>query len=290
MSNTKPCSSDPKTYSKNRRKKEKKKNTSLQLSAAQAEFLRKQRNDKILIRSIQWLIFIGFLIIWEIAAGQEWINSFIFCSPSIIAKCFWEMLQGGTLFQHVGITLLETFVSFAIVILGSILIAILLWWNPKLSKIMEPYLVILNSLPKSALAPILIVWLGANYQTIIVCAISVAIFGSILNIYTGFITVEPDKLKLIQTLGGNRFNCLRLVVIPGSLENILSVMKVNIGLCLVGVIIGEFLAARAGLGYLIIYGSQVFKMDWVLLAIILLCIIAMLLYAILQAFEKKIRF
>lgn len=170
-----------------------------------------------------------------------------------------EMLQDGILFQHIGITLLETLVSFAIVILGSIFIAVLLWWNPKLSKILEPYLVILNSLPKSALAPILIVWLGANYKTIIVCAISVAVFGSILNIYTGFITVEPDKIKLIQTLGGNRFDCLRLVVIPGSLENILSVMKVNIGLCLVGVIIGEFLAARAGLGYLIIYGSQVFN-------------------------------
>ena len=150
-------------------------------------------------------------------------------------------------------------------------------------------MVILNSLPKSALAPILIVWLGANYKTIIVCAISVAIFGSILNIYTGFITVEPDKLKLIRTLGGNRMDCLRLVVIPASRENILSIMKVNIGLCLVGVIIGEFLAARAGLGYLIIYGSQVFKMDWVLLGIILLCIIAMILYLILQKIEKKFR-
>lgn len=275
---------------KGHRKRKCKDNSISQISTEQAEFLRKQRNDKVLICSIRWLIFIGFLILWEIAAGQEWINSFIFCSPSIIAKCFWEMLQSGTLFQHVGITLLETFVSFAVVILGSILVAILLWWNPKLSKILEPYLVVLNSLPKSALAPILIVWLGANYQTIIVCAISVAVFGSILNIYTGFVTIEPEKIKLIQTLGGNRFDCLRLVVIPGSLENIFSVMKVNIGLCLVGVIIGEFLAARAGLGYLIIYGSQVFKMDWVLLAIILLCIIAMLLYAVLQAFEKKRRF
>ena len=132
--------------------------------------------------------------------------------------------------------------------------------------------------------------MGANYKTIIVCAISVAVFGSILNIYTGFATVEPDKHKLIRTLGGTRLDCLRLVVIPSSLENILSIMKVNIGLCLVGVIIGEFLAARAGLGYLIIYGSQVFKMDWVLLGIILLCIIAMGLYSLLQYLEKKWHF
>lgn len=259
----------------------------MEVSKEQAEFLQKQKRNNIQIRGIQWMIFIGFLVLWEVTADLGLINSFIFCSPAIIAKCFWEMLWEGSLFMHIGITLLETIVSFCIVILSSIVIAILLWWNPKLSKILEPYMVILNSLPKSALAPILIVWLGANYKTIIVCAISVAVFGSILNIYTGFVMVEPDKLKLIQTLGGSRLDCLRLVVIPASLENILSVMKVNIGLCLVGVIIGEFLAARAGLGYLIIYGSQVFKMDWVLLGIILLCIIAMILYAILQKIEKK---
>ena len=231
------------------------------VSPEQAAFLRKQRNDRLQIRTIQWMLFAVFLISWELASDFGCINSFIFCSPSIIGSCFIQMLRDGMLFQHIGITLLETIISFCIVILVSILIAIALWWNPKLSKIVEPYMVILNSLPKSALAPILIVWLGANYKTIIVCAISVAIFGSILNIYTGFITVEPDKLKLIQTLGGNRMDCLRLVVIPASLENILSIMNVNIGLCLVGVIIGEFLAARAGLGYLIIYGSQVFTCD-----------------------------
>lgn len=231
------------------------------VSPEQAAFLRKQRNDRLQIRTIQWMLFAVFLISWELSSDFGCINSFIFCSPSIIGSCFIQMLRDGMLFQHIGITLLETIISFCIVILVSILIAIALWWNPKLSKIVEPYMVILNSLPKSALAPILIVWLGANYKTIIVCAISVALFGSILNIYTGFITVEPDKLKLIQTLGGNRMDCLRLVVIPASLENILSIMKVNIGLCLVGVIIGEFLAARAGLGYLIIYGSQVFTCD-----------------------------
>ena len=267
-------------------KREWKRETVENLSIEQQKYLRKIKSDKIQIRTMQWSVFTVFLIAWEVAARCEWINSFIFCSPSIVLRCFLEMIQNGSLFRHIGITVVETMIGFAIVIVGSILIAIVLWWNPKLSKVIEPYMVILNSLPKSALAPILIVWLGANYKTIIVCAISVAIFGSILNIYTGFVTVEADKLKLIQTLGGSRFDCLRLVVIPSSMENILSVMKVNIGLCLVGVIIGEFLAARAGLGYLIIYGSQVFKMDWVLLGIILLCVIAMILYSILQKLEK----
>ena len=162
------------------------------------------------------------------------------------------------------------------------------WWNETLSKVLEPYLVILNALPKSALAPVLIVWLGSNKTTIIVCAMSVAIFGSILNIYTGFINVDADKIKLVQTLKGNRLQCLSLVVLPSNVPNIISVMKVNIGLCLVGVVIGEFLSAREGLGYLIIYGSQTFKMSNVLLSIFILCIIAMILYIILQKLEKRL--
>ena len=155
-------------------------------------------------------------------------------------------------------TLYETIVSFLLVILISMLLAILLWTIPKLSEILDPYLVVLNSLPKSALAPLLIVWLGANRTTIIVAGISVAIFGSILNLYTCFSNVDPEKIKLIYTLQGNRFHALTKAVIPSCIPSIISMMKVNIGLCLVGVIIGEFLAARNGLGYLIIYASQTF--------------------------------
>lgn len=168
----------------------------------------------------------------------------------------------------------------------SLLIAILLWWNTTLSEIFEPYFVILNSLPKSAMAPIFIVWLGNNMKTIIITAISVAIFGSILNLFTSFQTTDPDKLKLIYTLHGNRLDCLTKVILPINFPAILSILKVDIGLCLIGVVIGEFLAARKGLGYLIIYGSQVFKMDWVMLSIVLLCLIAALLYGILNRLEK----
>ena len=139
--------------------------------------------------------------------------------------------------------------------------AVALWFSPKLSEILDPYLVVLNSLPKSALAPLLIVWLGANTTTIIVAGMSVAIFGSILNLYTSFTTVDPEKIKLIYTLHGSKFHALTKVVVPSSIPAIISTMKVNIGLCLVGVIIGEFLAARDGLGYLIIYASQTFSWE-----------------------------
>ena len=197
-----------------------------------------------------------------------------------------ELFLTGDLLKHIGITLAETFGSFFLVASISLFIAILLWWNTTLSEIFEPYFVILNSLPKSAMAPIFIVWLGNNMKTIIITAISVAIFGSILNLFTSFQTTDPDKLKLIYTLHGNRLDCLTKVILPINFPAILSILKVDIGLCLIGVVIGEFLAARKGLGYLIIYGSQVFKMDWVMLSIVLLCLIAALLYGILNRLEK----
>jgi NitT/TauT family transport system permease protein len=169
-----------------------------------------------------------------------------------------------------------------------IIVAVILWWNDNISKVLEPYLIVLNSLPKSALAPVFIVWLGNNMKTIIVAAISVAVFGSIITLYSDFKSVEEDKIKLIYTLGGNKRDVLTKVVIPANIPSIISLMKVNIGLSLVGVIIGEFLAAKAGLGYLIIYGSQVFKLDWVILSIVVLCIVATGLYKLLVLFEKKV--
>ena len=258
------------------------------LSKSQETYVKNIKRKHNLIRIYQFAILICFFILWEYTARHHIINDFIFCSPSKLAATFIHMVKDGSLFYHIGITLYETLIGFVIVIIGSLLIATLFWWNETISKVLEPYLVILNSLPKSALAPVLIVWLGANKVTIIVCALSFAIFGSILNVYTGFVNVDPDKIKLIKTLRGTRFQCLKLVVLPSNIPNILSIMKVNIGLCLVGVVIGEFLAAREGLGYLIIYGSQTFKMSNVLLSIFILCIIAMLLYIILHHLEKKL--
>ena len=156
----------------------------------------------------------------------------------------------------------------------------------KISEILDPYFVVLNSLPKSALAPLLIVWLGANTTTIIIAGMSVAIFGSVLSLYTTFESVDQGKLWLIYTLHGSKRQALTKVVLPSSIPAIISNMKVNIGLCLVGVIIGEFLAARSGIGYLIIYSSQVFKMDWLLMSICILCVFSMLLYALINAVEN----
>ncbi len=252
----------------------------------QTEYLQREKIKRYTILSIRFLLLIMFLIIWEFATRFDIIDGFIFSSPSKVALAFVNLLKDGTLITHITTTLTETIVSFSLVILFSILVSVFLWFFSSLSKVLDPYLVIMNSLPKSALAPLLIVWLGANSLTIIVAGISVAIFGSVLSLHSVFQQVDPNKIKLIYALGGKKYHALFKVVLPSSIPSLFNIMKVNIGLCLVGVIIGEFLAARNGLGYLIIYSSQVFKMDWLLLSIVLLCIMAMLLYAIINIFER----
>lgn len=257
------------------------------LSDAQLAYLNHHRKKERFIQLARIFALCAFLCIWELASFTGLIDSFIFSSPSQVLLCFWSMILDHSIFMHIGVTLYETILSFVLVTLFSLLFVILLWFNPTLSSILEPFLVILNSLPKSALAPLLIVWLGATQRTIIVAGMSVAIFGCILNLHTSFTSVDPESLKLIYTLGGNKIQALCKIVIPSCTPSIISNMKVNIGLCLVGVIIGEFLAARKGLGYLIIYSSQVFKMDWLLMSIVLLCVMAIALYGTIGFIEKR---
>lgn len=229
------------------------------LSENQIRYLKAHKRHHHLVSLFRLLLIVSFLNLWELAAREQWIDVFFFSSPSGIILYLYQMFADHSFFTNTGITLLETLVSFLLVTILSLLMATLLWYINSLAEILEPYLVILNSLPKSALAPLLIVWLGTGTNTIIVAGISVAIFGSIISLYTGFSQADPEMLKLIYTLGGNRRDALVKVILPSSVPLILSNMKVNIGLSLVGVIIGEFLAARRGLGYLIIYGSQVFS-------------------------------
>lgn len=238
------------------------------------------------IKFCRFLVFALFLILWETAANLSWIDAFFFSSPSRIIGCILSMGRTGELFTHIGYTLAETVLSFFFVMLLTVVCASLLWFSKSLAAIFEPTLVILNSLPKSALAPLFIVWLGTGMKTIIVAGISVAVFGSVISLYTQFYQTNPEMEKLIITLGGNKWDIYRKIVLPFSVPTLINSMKVNIGLSLVGVVIGEFLAARRGLGYLIIYGTQVFKLDMVISSIIILCIIAYGLYFGIQKLEK----
>lgn len=256
------------------------------LSEKQKAYLQSVKRNSVLTQVSRILLFFLFLGFWEGCARLGIIDSFIFSSPSQIVTAMGEMIQDGTLVKHVSITLAETFISFGLVTVLGIACAVILWAFPRLSAVLEPYLVVLNSLPKSALAPLLIVWLGSSMKTIILAGISVAIFGAVLNLYTGFCETDPDKLKLIQTLGGTKKDALLKVILPASVPLILSVMKVNIGLSLIGIVIGEMIGSKSGLGYLIIYSSQVFQLTVMIMSIVILCVIAILLYGMISLLQR----
>lgn len=194
-----------------------------------------------------------------------------------------------SLFLHTGVTLTETLVSFFLCTLISLITALFLWSDPLAAQVFEPFLVLLNSLPKSALAPLLLVWLGSRMRMVVTAAVSIAVFGSVMTLYTGFNQMDHDKIRLIFSLGGSKKDVLTKVLLPGSLPLLMSTMKVNIGLCLVGVIIGEFLSAKAGLGYLITYASQTFEMTKLMSSLIILCLLSWILYQGVTILEKRLR-
>lgn len=257
-------------------------------SKNQKAFIRREKNHRISVIVMRIVILIFLLCLWQVLAWIGVVNDFIFSSPIKMGNYLIEACMDKSLFYHTSVTLFETIVSFLFVTILGLLLSIILWSSRKTSEILEPYLVVLNSLPKSALAPVLIVWLGNNRKTVIVTGILIAVFSAAITMTTSLNQTDTEKIKLIQSMGGSRLDVLCKVAIPSSIPVLIATMKVNIGLCLVGVIIGEFLAADAGLGYLIIYGSQTFKMTMVMSSIIVLCILSAFLYQAIAMIEKRV--
>ncbi|MEA1959880.1 MAG: ABC transporter permease [Bacillota bacterium] len=251
-------------------------------------YLRSRYRHYVLVLVSQMLILIGFVLLWELVADRRWIDPFITSQPTRMWATLLHLHQNGTLYTHVGVTLMETFWGFSLGMLGGFLCAVLLWWSRMFQEISEPYLVILNALPKVALGPVLIVWLGNGSAAIIGMAILISIVVTIISMVSGFMEVDPDKIKLLHSFGASRLQILLKVVLPSSLNSIIAAFKVNVGLCLVGVIMGEFLVSQAGLGYLIVYGSQVFKLDLVMTSILILAVIAAILYIIVSYVGKRL--
>ncbi len=255
-------------------------------SKEQLAFLLREKRAKTKITVIQIAILVLFFLVWEVAANTKLIDPFIFSQPSRMMSACIQLMLDGSLFRHINTTFTETVIGF---LLGTILgtaTAILLWWSPLLSKVSEPYLVVLNALPKTALAPIIIVWIGNSPKSIIAVALLTSTVVTIMNVLNGFLQVDEEKIKLIQIFGGTKGQILRKVILPANIACILNALKINVGLSFVGVIVGEFLVAQSGLGYLIIYGSQVFKLDWVMLSVILLGIMASVMYQCIAFIEK----
>ena len=251
-------------------------------------YLKKIKLRNFFIKLTQILILIVFLIVWQLLSDHKIINSFIFSSPIKVFNTIINLHTTGDLYNHILITVWETFISFILGTLIGILIASIMWWNKFLAKVIDPYLTVLNSLPKVALGPILIIWVGAGMRSIIVMALLISTIITIINVYQGFINIDPIKIKLMQTFKATKSQIYFKLILPGTLSNIISCFKVNISMSLIGVIMGEFLVSKEGIGYLIMYGSQVFNLDLVITGTIILCIVAAIMYSLVLYIEKKL--
>ncbi|MEA4902673.1 ABC transporter permease [Desulfitobacterium sp.] len=249
-------------------------------------FLRSIRREKLWVRITQLLIVSVAFALWEILADARIVDPFITSQPSRIIKTIGQLYQEGALFGHIAITCWETIVGFVLGTLLGTLIAIILWWSKFLSKVSEPYLVILNSLPKIALGPVFIVWIGAGPAAIIVMTLAISLIVTIMEVLNGLLSIDQEKIKLVQTFGGSKYQVLTKVLLPASLPTIINALKINVGLSWVGVIVGEFLVSKSGLGYLIVYGGQVFKLDLVMTSVLILGVAAALMYQGIVILEK----
>lgn len=250
--------------------------------------IKKRKRQKLLIILSQMAIVVGFFLLWEFLSQKKIINPFIFSSPSLIFKTIINLIKSGDLLGHILTTLNETVIAFIIGISLGFVIAIILYELPILAKITEPFLTMLNSLPKVALGPIIIIWTGANTKSIIVMALLINLIVSILNIYNGFLGTDENKVKLLQSFKASKMQMLKYLIIPESKRTIISSLKINISMTLIGVIMGEFLVSKKGIGYLIIYGTQVFNLNLVMAGILILIVLSFLIYECVSLIERKL--
>lgn len=252
-----------------------------------AKFLKQQQLLKLKISLTQWGLLVALLGLWEIAGRLNWINPFIFSYPSKIWQLFVTMTLDGSLLHHTWVTVWETAVGFLIGTIAGTLIAIVIWWSPFWGRVLDPYIVVFNSMPKVALGPIFIVAFGQGYLSVIMMALAVSVVITTIVVYTAFKEVDVNMIKMVSAFGAGRGQIFRKVIFPAARPTILSTLKVNVGLAWIGVIVGEFLVAKSGLGYLMIYGFQVFNLTLVMMSLLLVSILATFMYQAVAILEKR---
>ena len=250
-------------------------------------YLKKAKIRKLVIRITQFGVLILLLGLWELSAYLEWADPFITSSPSRVAKSIASLYSSGELFTHSFASLWETVVSFLLSTALGTLIAVALWWNDFLRRVTEPYVVVLNSLPKIALGPLIIIWVGAGKAAIITMALMISLIITVISALQGFNSVDSEKIDLLRSMGANKRQIFLKLVLPQNIPNILSILKINVGLSWVGTIMGEYLVSREGLGYLLVYGGQVFRLDLVMASTVILSVLATVMYLAVQK-KKKI--
>ncbi|WP_244868464.1 ABC transporter permease [Paenibacillus sp. J53TS2] len=248
---------------------------------------RKRRISNYVV-SVQALILVLFIGCWELAGRMRWIDVLIFSYPSKVGRQIVKDAVSGELWPHLAMTVGETAVGFLLGTLIGTLLAVLIWWSPFLSRVLDPFMVVFNSMPKVALGPIFIVLFGAGFTAIVVTTLSITVIVTTLVVFNSFNEVDANLIKVIRTFGGSRRDVFLKAILPASFPTIVSTLKVNVGMAWVGVIVGEFLVAKIGLGYLIVYGFQVFNFTLVLSSLVIIAVVATGMYQLVVYIERKL--
>ncbi len=251
-------------------------------------YLKGVRRKTVLVQALRAGVLLLILGVWELIAALQIVDPFIISSPSRIAKMIGQLASDGSLFYHVGTTLWETLLGFAIAVAAGTSIALALWWSETARRVLEPYIVVLNSLPKIALGPVIIVWFGTGAEAIVFMTVLVGIIVATMNMLGGFLATDKNKILLLESMGASKWQILKKLVIPSALPDFIGMLKICVGMAWIGSIMGEYIVSRAGLGYLIVYGGQVFKLDLVMAATFILCVLAAGMYALVALAEKLI--
>ena len=262
-------------------------NANVYISEEHEEYLRNVKRNRRNIIITRVLILVSFFALWEIMGNLRVIDPFLTSTPSRMINSFVKIYNEGTMVSHIMTTCYETIIGFTLGTVIGVIVAIMLWWSEFLCKVLDPYIVVLNALPKVALGPIIIFWAGNGMKAIVLMALLISVVSTIISVLSGFKEVEEDKIKLLKTFGASKWKILTNLIIPSSTPTLISALKISVGLSWVGVIMGEFLVAKKGLGFLIVYGGQVAQLDMVMMSVVVLSVIAYLMYEVVHYFEKK---
>ena len=252
------------------------------------EYIKKYNRNKKIVVLIQFSLLFLILGFWELFVSLNILEEFIFSKPSKIFNLFIDYLASSELLIHTLVSTYEVIVGLFLGTIFGLLIAIVLFEFPILAKILDPFLVVFNALPKTALAPILIIWVGANIKGIVIVSISISLIITIINALNAFNNVDADKIKLFKTFNATKIQTLWYLILPANKNEILNIIRINIGMSWIGVIVGEFIVSKQGLGYLITYGTQIFRLDIVMMGIMMLAIVTMVMYKSLNLIAKII--
>lgn len=253
------------------------------------KYLKKIQSEKWIIRLIQILILVAIFVAWELFTMWGILDPFFVSSPSRMLETVQKLYVSGELFMHIGITLYETIIGFILATAIGYLLAVILWWSDKLKKVLEPYIVVLNSLPKIALGPLIIIWVGAGTKAIIVMCILICVIVTTLSLLGSFLSCDKDKILLMKSMNAKKYQIFFKLIVPNSMADFISVLKINVGMSWIGTIMGEYLVSKAGLGYLIVYGGTVFKLDLVMTSTVILCLLAGGMYFIISRIEAHFK-